>query len=245
VIVGNTMSSEAEQKTGKSEGSPNVTGTHAPTLTEMNKIVATTEETKETEENLKDGVAAAEQNEDDLAVVNKSTEEGEEITPPLNSTRSSITKNEAGEDQPQEPCHIIPEEEALDPSTQPSGCAEETKEIMDEETVGNLTKETGTKQETANSLMQTTGDTSKDPMDVDSSPFDKEPLKEVLLMCASGSRCILQAAANSTKHKCPACHKAVHAICGEVDEDVCLLYKTTCWPWGKLCLERGMSCLAP
>jgi hypothetical protein len=66
VIVGNTMSSEAEQKTGKSEGSPNVTGTNAPTLTEMNKIEATTEET---EENLKDGVAAAEQNEDDLAVV--------------------------------------------------------------------------------------------------------------------------------------------------------------------------------
>ena len=117
----------------------------------------------------------------------------------------------------------------MDPSTQQSGRAEETKETMDEETVGPPTKETGTEQ--ANSLMQATGDTLKDPMDVDSSPSDKEPSKEVLLMCASGgSRCILHAAADSTKHKCPACHKAVHAICGEVDEDACLLYKTTCWP---------------
>ena len=76
---------------------------------------------------------------------------------------------------------------------------------MDEETVGPPTKETGTEQ--ADSLMQATGDTSKDPMDGDSSPSNKEPSKEVLLMCASGSHCILHAAANSTKHKCPACHK--------------------------------------
>ena len=135
VIVGNTMSSEAEQKTGKSEGSPNVTGTNAPTLTEMNDIEATTEETEETEENLKDGVAAAEQNEDDLALVkdggaaaeqneddlalaNKSTEEGEEITSPLNGAGSLITENEAGEDQPQEPRLSTTKEEVLDPSTQ-------------------------------------------------------------------------------------------------------------------------------
>jgi hypothetical protein len=154
------MSSEAEQKTGESDGSPNVTGTNAPTLTEMNDTQATTEETEETEENLKDGVAAAEENEDDLALVkdgvaaveqnednlalvNKSTEEGEEITSPLNGAGSLITKNEAGEEQPQEPCLITPEEEALDPSTQLSGGhTEETKETMDEETVGPPTKET-------------------------------------------------------------------------------------------------------
>jgi hypothetical protein len=55
-------------------------------------------------------------------------------------------------------------------------------------------------------------------------------LDEAPLMCASGSRCIMKSAADSTKHKCPACHRAVHAICGLVDEDACLLYKTTCWP---------------
>jgi hypothetical protein len=57
-------------------------------------------------------------------------------------------------------------------------------------------------------------------------------LDEAPLMCASGSRCIMKSAADSTKHKCPACHMVVHAICGLVDEDACLLYryKTTCWP---------------
>jgi hypothetical protein len=50
--------------------------------------------------------------------------------------------------------------------------------------------------------------------------------------CASGSRCTQpHNAANAAKHKCPACHRAVHAICRPIEEDTyCVLYKTTCWP---------------
>jgi hypothetical protein len=50
--------------------------------------------------------------------------------------------------------------------------------------------------------------------------------------CASGSRYTQpHNAADAAKHKCPACHRAVHSICGPIEEDAsCVLYKTTCWP---------------
>jgi hypothetical protein len=49
--------------------------------------------------------------------------------------------------------------------------------------------------------------------------------------CASGSPCTQSHnSADSMKHKCPACHMAVNAICRAIDKDACLLFKTTCWP---------------
>jgi hypothetical protein len=82
-----------------------------PTLTEITEKERTTEKTT-VNANAKDGVEVSQQNEEEIDLAIKRTEEGREITPPLNGTGSVIIKNKAKVDQPLESHLISPEEKS-------------------------------------------------------------------------------------------------------------------------------------
>ena len=60
--------------------------------------------------------------------------------------------------------------------------------------------------------------------------------------CASRERCVVKELPRSTAHMCPGCGISIHALCGHLNKDASIQYKTTCF----LCYEKyGMALRDP
>ena len=62
------------------------------------------------------------------------------------------------------------------------------------------------------------------------------------LHCASQERCVVKELPRSTAHMCPGCGLSIHALCGHLNKDASIQYKTTCF----FCYEKyGMALRDP
>ena len=61
-----------------------------------------------------------------------------------------------------------------------------------------------------------------------------QPLDYNEIVCASKARCIVPECPRATAHNCPCCGYSIHAICGHLNEDASIQFKTTCF----ICFEK-------